>query len=235
MATEIHGFPYVPKVVADLPDLKEAVAAFEASNVNVPHFGRIILNAGLQDVVGLTVMHRHYGVKEDEVILETIEGSKGNNLRFLCQATKYADVEERMVPYIIRFDKELNQWIGVEWTVASAGDAAVFFDRLVAEQEFLTRMAEELTSRSLESSVGLTLVHRVLLTDAEQEVLCETTDRETGVSVTVPLTKAEVAALGQAAVPAHYKFTMPDGFSKGDELSDEAITTGMCVWCCNEC
>lgn len=239
MTTEVHGFPYAHEVVAGLPDLGDAIHTYEASKVDMVHFAKLFLAAGLEDVVGMTVMHRHYGVAEDQVIFETISGTQaGGDLKFVCQATKYADVGERMVPYIIRYDAERKQWVGVEWTTASAGDAATFFDRLIAEKDFLAMMARELTSRGLESSLGLTITHRFFLTDPETQVLCETTDHATNVSTTVPVPKDEVAAMGKAAIPAHYKFNKPAGYDEGtaaDGAFDEAIAKQTCVWCCHNC
>jgi len=135
-------------------------------------FGSIICRHGLQDVVGLALIHKHFKLAPDERLVEVFQDG---GFRIVPSA------EQDVTPYLWKVEKDPQgewQWFPIEFVkVAGAPTNAVeLAAHLNKYPAFLAELSEAFVRRGVKDIFGLNTLHRDAVEAAPSELLIETND-----------------------------------------------------------
>jgi hypothetical protein len=169
---------YDPKVFSNLDELSGALERFEERNASsvLKRIGSIICRYGMQDVVGVTMAHRHFNVNPSEKLVEEFKDNKA----IIKPLT--GEHEKNLTPFAWRlyFDsKGALTWFPLEFVRTEAVQSSTIENnRKIQESEnFLKELAEELVRLDMVEVFGIGLVHREINVNPG-EVLVESLETE---------------------------------------------------------
>jgi hypothetical protein len=67
---------HVHTAYRSLPSFEHAQDALVYKRPVVPHLGKVILKFGLEDVVGVSLLHKHFDILPDQYLVRTISGDR---------------------------------------------------------------------------------------------------------------------------------------------------------------
>ncbi len=143
----------------------------------LPQIGAVICKHGLQDVIGVTLLHKHFNIFPGEVLIEKV------NDNTIQVSPNRVDHETALVPYIWAFSENdltgERRWFPLEFTYKTNITAAGMADRICQQSQFLKDMADKLDEIGLAGVFGITTLHRDLVkANGKDDITLETTDDE---------------------------------------------------------
>ena len=135
-------------------------------------FGSIICRHGLQDVVGLALIHKHFKLAPDERLVEVFEDG---GFRIVPSA------DQDVTPYLWKVEKDPQgewQWFPIEFvkTVNAPTNAVELAARVGECPAFLAELSEAFVRLGVKDIFGLNTLHRDAVEAAPSELLIETND-----------------------------------------------------------
>lgn len=148
---------------ASLPNVDGAAARLERSRDALPSIGRVLVRHGVEDVLGVGLLHRHFDLYDDEVLVESTTAS-GSLLR---------PAEASGSAYLWAWSA--GEWSALEF-LAPADGAEGLVDRAAASADsgaFLGDFAAAVEQTGTADVFGLVTLHRPF-PDGEDEIWLET-------------------------------------------------------------
>ena len=166
--------------------------------------GTVICRHGLQDLVGVALIHRHFKLGGGERLVE--EFREGG---FRIGPSAAGEV----TPYLWKVEQtEANgdwRWYPIEFvrTAGAPTNAAELAARLSEEQRFLADLAATIVRLGVKDIFGLNTLHRDAVTAAPGEMLIETNDERTRV---LDVAAYPVSAGTEEISPTYWRFEAAD-------------------------
>ena len=160
---------YTPQIFDNLPAWSAASRQIAPAQKHLPSLGRIICKRGLQDYLGLALLHKHFDLHSEERLIERFDHNQ-------------TEIKPRMVkddttviPYLWKTDG--TTWYPLEFCLSSQvpADTVKLADNLSAHDDLLSQLAVLLSRLNLTYVYGLTLLHRQAIRLGPDELLIETT------------------------------------------------------------
>lgn len=185
----------------------------------------------IQDLAGITLMHRHYDLSEDEVLVEELIGGVSTTTPKLKTATL------QILPHSWKFAFSTTgiSLTPVEFVDVSEpttrSDLNTKISSVLTNQAFLVELYHALAELKLIDVLGLTILHRNDLTTVELPMLTEaSTDSHAGrCSVLRPVTEEE--GMDGDAVPTTWRFPVGKGIIKVDTCGGRWACSQICNTC----
>ncbi len=170
--------PYSPKVFQSISDFPMARNQLENYKDAISSLGAIICKYRFEDVVGINLLHKHFDITNEEIIVRRYEGSK----KAYMQPKIAKEVLSNCIPYLWAFSTEKDGSEGwypiefIEWKKSYCPDLSL----LDHADGFLLELGEKLTNLGLQDVFGIAgLYSRQKFTLGIKETLLETTDEST--------------------------------------------------------
>jgi hypothetical protein len=182
--------PYAPSLFLSLPDFWTAKHSLERTKGHLKELGTMICRYGLQERVGVSLLHKHFTVYSNEQLVKHFVGNSAY-IRLYPQS-----IDENIVPYLwkLEHDEEtgVQSFYPLEFvdTVQRASRARTDAQKFVSSEMFLAEIAAKLCALNLENVFGLCTLHgnsEIVLGD--EEILLETTDHVNRVLTLAPAAK----------------------------------------------
>lgn len=187
----VAAAPSATRTFNELPEFEVNLPRSLQNRHVVDELARLIAAHGAQDRLGVCLLHKHFALDDDEVIVERITHESAHiGPQALAGAAP-------LVPYMWRYSSAVKTWLPVEFVEAdSISDGLGEFVRteLPAMTELLAEAAAYLQAKGLDDVYGIALLHRGrLFGDARPGKLWETDgDRKRALILrTIPLPEVE--------------------------------------------
>ncbi|MBD2200859.1 MULTISPECIES: glycerol-3-phosphate ABC transporter substrate-binding protein [Calothrix] len=173
---------YEPSIFDSLNKFSDAKQSLAQHKNTLGELGAVICKHGLQQKIGLTLLHKHFDLLPHERLIESV----GDNKIYI---NPIAGVdEEAIIPYLWKFSSEFSgenlaqniSYSPLEFQYKSTAttDNIEAVQALMANSNFLEEIAMKLQNFGLEDVFGLSILHREAIAIAKGEILVETTDHE---------------------------------------------------------
>lgn len=166
---------YEPSFFHSLADFHDSRSELHRSRDTIAALGSIICKYGYQDVVGVTLLHKHFEIEDDEVIVRRFVAAD----HALMRPEKTIQALDQAVPYLWGYSLGGDRPPGwyplefVEWPEARCAG----FELLAYADAMLDEIAEELVAFGLHDLFGLAgLFSRSRFVLDDGLTLVETTD-----------------------------------------------------------
>ncbi|HTF54759.1 MAG TPA: hypothetical protein VK735_45575 [Pseudonocardia sp.] len=182
-------------VFQGLNDFPVARAYLGHSRDYVTELGDVICNYGLHDVVGVTLLHRHFEIAEEEMVVREFV----DNVSYMTPWN--VDALPRVLPYLwkAQVDGGRATYFPLEFCAYPPDNQVEVerdLDRLTGSTAFLAAFAATLDDLGLREIFGLAhLRSRDGLVLGDDETLLETTDEERRILTLRPARAREVQGL----------------------------------------
>lgn len=167
---------YKPEIFDSLEDFFAIRDRVELAKEDLIELGSVIRSYGLQEQVGICLLHKHFNLSAEERLVEEFEG----NNSYIKPTTEYSDA----IPYMWKVEPSQVSgelvWFPLEF-VRNTKQVAAAVERseaVVNNQDFLKAMAAKLSELGLSNMFGISILHRDAIKIAEGEILVENTDDE---------------------------------------------------------
>jgi hypothetical protein len=182
--------PYTPDLFLSLPNFQTARRSLERTRGYLKELGSVICRYGLQEHIGISLLHKHFSISPDEQLIKHFVG----NSAYIRPYSR--SIDGNVVPYLWKF--EYNQITGVQSfyplefvdTTRHALRGRVDAQKFVSSDMFLAEISTKLCELNLENIFGLCTLHgnsEIMLSD--QEMLLEATDHVNRMLTLAPATK----------------------------------------------
>ena len=169
------GVKYDPLEFESLNDFDTSRRFLAMHADAIDGLGRVILDHGLENELGICLLHRHFKLAVDEILLE--HASAGGSQ--IAPVSVSGVERDAVVPYMWRM---MERDGGCEWTPLEFVDRASLneevrraLDALPYHRAFLGDFAAALVAASVQGVFGLAMHHRQTIEfDRTQSVLLET-------------------------------------------------------------
>lgn len=197
---------YSPDNFNSLPNFNHAQENLDVLRDKLDIFGRALHKHGFSDDVGLALLHRHFDLAPDEILVESVIPSKSESIG----SPRVVDGSARVLAHLFRavFDPSSGDyvWYPTEF-IDTRDDHSGLADRYVrfgAHTALLKDMADTLRAEGALDAIGLSLFHgREDVSCAEDEVLIESTD---DAKRTLVMQTGKAAAVGATSTPTLWRF-----------------------------
>lgn len=169
---------YDSKVFKDLNELDEARNRFLEKNAEryLTVLGEIVYRYDLQDVVGITMAHRHFRIEEDEQLIEELK----QNSSKIKPITDIND--DTVIPFTwkLSLNEEGDfQWFPLEFVkIDTISEESVNNELILRNSsDFLNEFSNTLIELGMEDIFGICIVHREF-NILQDEILVETLEEE---------------------------------------------------------
>jgi len=182
MAASVQ-FPFDFKVWQNLPRPTHQQKLLEPKlEKTIRDIRAIVLEHKMEKVVGIALLHRHFEMNEDEVLVESFIDN-----RSITSARSLASLDETVVPHMwmVKRNKEGDCFLYPLEFVVTAGltpDCRKLNAILFSRTEFLKELIGYLVDNNLEGILGPSLVHRESIRQQQKHVLNEVTVVNNGIS-----------------------------------------------------
>ncbi len=142
--------------------------------------GRILRKYKLLDLLGVCLIHNHFHLNDDEILLAKAVHEPINYLHM--KATRLTDAHIRPVPYMWAFDKDSTQLFALQYFDAAVNEEMkARFEALTKRSEDLKEFLDEFVTlvkkMGMEDFLGVYLLYNDLLGDLKEgEDFVEATD-----------------------------------------------------------
>jgi hypothetical protein len=158
--------------LSDFHLAKEKLDVYEKS---IPSLGRIIYKYQFNDVVAINLLHKHFNISDEEIVVRTFQDQRLAYMR----PEKAKDAVPYCVPYLWAYSidpKREKGWYPIEfikWSDQYCPD----FELLRYADEFLLELGEALVELGLQNIFGMAGIYSKNKFDTKaNETLIETTD-----------------------------------------------------------
>lgn len=168
-----------------LSDPYSANQFLKARESSISELGNIILKHGLENDVGIRLLHKHYDLRGDEIVVATREPSK-----ITIRPRKKMDCTVR--PLIWKLHE--SEWYPVEFVEEHEGWTALSeqTERIAKSPAFLRDLTQKVRELGLSNVLGITLLLNGMIAMPTSYNLYERTDEITRTSI-LELTDKRVA------------------------------------------
>jgi len=174
---------YNPAAFDELLFEDKAEDLIQQFKTSLPILGEIIFSHGLTDTVGICMLHKHFNMEPSERLLEKIDGHVSTAFPVALE-----DIPSDAVAYTWKVygDSETGVWVPLEYvtgcTLAETRLAAV-----MANKQFLSEMRSALLNMNLHWLLGLGVLHRDAIHNADpNRSIMETTDEQNRILTVQP-------------------------------------------------
>ncbi len=184
---------YDSHIVESLPKFYVSKQALTANRAHLHELGTVICQHGLQEAVGVSLLHKHFDIAPDEQLVKEFAGNKAT---IRPQPT---DTGSKVIPYLwkLETDQETGQGVYYPLEFVVMHEKTAGTDELVTmvhgKEDFLSALAAKLFELGLEDIFGISALYSNnfihLHTD---EMLVETTDHETRTLTLSPFAKTQL-------------------------------------------
>src|SRR5215210_4126711 len=145
---------YSPEVFARLVDIEVARQAVPANEDKIASLGEVICQHGLAEVVGVSLLHRHFDLKDSERL---ITGYVENG--WSAKPEVVSDDEVRPFMWKLERNDQANgwEWVPIEFFRRNAllADEEAQSDTLVRSADFLNSMAARIVEVGVPDNFGI--------------------------------------------------------------------------------
>ncbi len=121
----------------------------------VDTLARLIINWKLEDYLGVALLHTHFAIREDEILVERIEDPY-----LVIRPERIPEIQDELVPMLWRLDTEAGL-VPLQWRVGSAPEAAAQIAAFFKSEAF----QDLCSSQPDRNRIGL-----VLMSSREREI-----------------------------------------------------------------
>jgi hypothetical protein len=197
---------YSPEQFNSLPSFSQAQANLGVVHDSLAVFGRVLQRHGLSNDVGLALLHRHFDLEFDEILVETVIPLKSESIG----SPRVVGGSAKALPHLFRtvFDPTSGDyvWYPTEFVDAQHDDGtlAARYANFAAHAEFLKDMADVLQAEGALDAIGLSLFHgREKIFCDDDEVLVESTD---DIERTLVMRPGKCSAVNVTSTPTLWRF-----------------------------
>ena len=160
---------YTPQVFDKLLVWPSARQNIEQAEKHLSALGRVICKYGLQDYLGLALLHKHFDLHGDERLIERFDK---NQTQIKPRMVKD---HTAIIPYLWKTDGA--DWYPLEFCLSHQIPAAVveLSRNITTHKDLLSQLAVYLNRLNLTDVCGLTLLHRQAIRLRPCQLLVETT------------------------------------------------------------
>ncbi|HEX6095385.1 MAG TPA: hypothetical protein VF432_03590 [Thermoanaerobaculia bacterium] len=212
-ALSAHVRAFSPALYNRLPDVRDADVAFQTArdrDAFLGEIGDLICGHGLELYVGVSLLHKHNPVSDDQLMVEVFDEITYQRPALMMQRMA-SDIAPGHVPVVFRVADDDDALVPMEHSaVEPARDAYTELARRMAT--FLPPFCATVRKYRYEDLIGLYIVRESLLPVAEGERLIERIDGERAANVTsaeIPPTEA-----GSRLIPTTWWFTSGEGSTR---------------------
>ena len=168
---------YDADVFDRLSEFNVAREALEQHKQSIILFGDVICNHGLEKDVGISFLHKHFDISQDEILIRQFVGNTAYMRPLKAKDHKGA------VPYLWKFDRSTSgegfyPLEFVEYEPRDQQDARVQVEMIAQSHGFLSDMADKLIELGLTDVFGIvSLYSRKPFSLKDGETLLELTDK----------------------------------------------------------
>jgi hypothetical protein len=125
-------YEYNSDIFTELPhyDHAKCVVGTNALKTVIDELGKVITTNGLEATVGVCLLHKHFDIGSDEVLLETVRG----NTSKLSPIVR-AGIQDKIIPYMWKMNKNMC-WSPLEF-VYSTNEMQYAFEKVMKNEAFL--------------------------------------------------------------------------------------------------
>ncbi len=180
---------YKPEAFANLETFEAAREQLEDRKELLPELGAVIRRHGLNQQIGISLLHKHFDLMPEELLVEEFEG----NHAYIRPTAECAD----SLPYMWKLEQDKHSgestWTPLEFVRRT--DAAEVAERAATVAQnptFLKELAEKLADLGVTNLFGFSVLHRETIHVAEGNILVESTDDDARVLMFSALPRTEV-------------------------------------------
>ncbi|MEM6972087.1 MAG: hypothetical protein AAF577_04705 [Pseudomonadota bacterium] len=168
---------YDPEIFDQLNDFPEAKLKLRESTLARDALGSVICKYGFEDVIAVNLLHKHFDIGADEIVLRRFESDRHATMR-PCRRVEVADTA---VPYLWAFadGRDGRGWYPLEflhWPGGACADVAL----LCFSDGMLEELGEEVIASGMADTFGIAgLFSRHSFVLGSGTTLLETTDEAT--------------------------------------------------------
>lgn len=170
---------YAPNHFNDLPTFRQAQENLKQLQPKLDKIGRVLHKHGCADEIGIALLHRHFDLADDEVLVEKVEPAQGQSVG----APRNRDTSGKILPHLFRAVVSDNDsacvWFPVEFADVEDDDGSLAerYARFQANAPLLNDVAQTLRDEGAIGAIGLSLFHgREEINCSSNEILVESTD-----------------------------------------------------------
>lgn len=187
---------YDPSFFESLPSFVIAQGNLSWAEPHLASSAQVISDHGGDDRVGLALLHRHFSLERDELLVETVFPEARLSIGRPEKDPSPGDV----VPHTFRAVRDGETWSWHPLEFVAAGRTCSASERTVSwldqHDELLSHLADTLSAAGLLDVFGLTVNHgREDIECAEGEVLVESTDEQRRVLRMEPRSLSDVVGV----------------------------------------
>ena len=165
---------YEPKIFDELFDFSLSREQLKVHNKSLQYLGTLISKYRMHDIVGINLLHKHFNLSSEEMIVRTFETPKKAIMKPLCRE-KFSSA---IFPYLW---KCVVTEFGIAWYplefIYIEKESCPELDILSYADAFLIELGEELIKNNLQNIFGISgLYSRTLFSVSNEETIVETTD-----------------------------------------------------------
>jgi len=168
-----------------LPEFEEAFEQKPVVEAAALDAAAIFRKHGVTESVGLSMLHKHFKLNDDEILVETPVG----NMSFIRPAAS-VNVKSGYLPYMFRLVESTDGFLlaPLEYAPISVIDSGIF-GAFVSNTRFINEIGELIRKCKGLDVVGVTLLHRNHIIDCDGGSI-EFTDHDKRELVVVPTSQA---------------------------------------------
>ena len=140
-----------------LPLIYTAREEWEKTKDSIEILGDIIVKHGLNNDVGIVLLHRHFDITEDEILVEQVDSKQS-----VTQPILIADADPNVIPHSFML-LPTSKWAPYEFT-APCVDSARKVVNVFSNTDFLVEIQQKLVELSLNHVYGLQIRYEFLFT-----------------------------------------------------------------------
>lgn len=161
-----------------LLEFQEAKKNAATDSEKITELGDIICKYKLHEKIGLSLLHKHFDMSSDKVLLRNIK----ENVALTCPNGEFSN---NFLPYSWKFESLYDsngirftplEFIQFESNSKTSNSVATIGKSITIQNEFLKEFSEKLFELELENAFGLSVLNSFFLSKQEHETFLETTD-----------------------------------------------------------
>lgn len=165
---------YIPRIFEELPSFLLSRNQLKSHNDSIRDLGVILSKYRMHDIVGVSLLHKHFDIFSEEVIVRTFEKSN----KAIMKPFYWKDCSANVFPYLW---KCISDELGVAWYplefIVLENNFCPELDILSYSEAFLIELGEELIKNNLQDIFGIVgLYSRSSFSVLDDETVVETTD-----------------------------------------------------------
>jgi hypothetical protein len=197
---------YFPEHFNSLPTFRQAQENLKVHKHKIDDVGRVLHAHGLADEIGIALLHRHFELSADEILVEKIDSAQAQSVG----APRPKEAAGKVLPHLFRAVINENDgtaaWFPVEFCDAGDDDGSLAerCAKLAENAPLLNEVAQTLRDEFATGAFGLSLFHgREEIQCTADEVLTESTDE---IGRTLVMRPGKLAAVGASSTPTLWRF-----------------------------